>query len=71
MVLLTSPRRVLAGATPNGEVRLADIAQLLSVDFTPGWAIRYAVDRAFLAAGVDRSTTLLTSARWSDLPRSA
>ncbi|WP_322620834.1 LysR substrate-binding domain-containing protein [Streptomyces acidicola] len=24
---------------------------------SPGWAIRYAVDRAFRAAGVDRSTT--------------
>ncbi|MFJ4689352.1 LysR substrate-binding domain-containing protein [Streptomyces sp. NPDC088789] len=57
MVLLAAPRRVLAGATPNGEVRLADIAQLPLVDFTPGWAIRYAVDRAFRAAGVDRSTT--------------
>ncbi|MGW1807106.1 LysR substrate-binding domain-containing protein [Streptomyces sp. NPDC002078] len=56
-MLLAAPRRVLAGATPNGEVRLADIAQLPLVDFTPGWAIRYAVDRAFRAAGVDRSTT--------------
>ncbi|MFE3902012.1 LysR substrate-binding domain-containing protein, partial [Streptomyces sp. NPDC059153] len=43
--------------TPNGEVRLADVARLPIVDFTPGWAIRYAVDRAFRAAGVDRSTT--------------
>ncbi|MFI2203327.1 LysR family transcriptional regulator [Streptomyces sp. NPDC020192] len=57
MVLLAAPRRVLAGATPNGEVRLADIARLPLVDFTPGWAIRYAVDRAFRAAGVDRGTT--------------
>ncbi|MFD8219131.1 LysR substrate-binding domain-containing protein [Streptomyces sp. NPDC059697] len=57
MVLLAAPRRVLAGATPNGEVRLADIAQLPLVDFTPGRAIRYAVDRTFRATGVDRSTT--------------
>ncbi|MFF7987447.1 LysR substrate-binding domain-containing protein [Streptomyces sp. NPDC007901] len=57
MVLLASPPRSLAGATPNGEVHLADVAQLPLVDFTPGWAIRYAVDRAFRAAGVDRGTT--------------
>ncbi|MEV0035901.1 LysR family transcriptional regulator [Streptomyces sp. NPDC050804] len=57
MVLLTSSRRVLAGTTPNGEVRLGDVAQLPLVDFTPGWAIRYAVDRAFRAAGVDHGTT--------------
>ncbi|MEV6181716.1 hypothetical protein ACIHAR_37310 [Streptomyces sp. NPDC052016] len=57
MVLLAAPRRVLARATPNGEVRLADIAQLPVVDFTPGWAIRYAIDPALRAAGVDRSTT--------------
>jgi DNA-binding transcriptional LysR family regulator len=57
MVLLAAPRRVLTGATPTGEVRLTDIAQLPLVDFTPGWAIRYAVDRAFRAAGIDRSTT--------------
>ncbi|MFE7712484.1 LysR family transcriptional regulator [Streptomyces sp. NPDC057486] len=57
MVLLASPRRVLAGATLGGEVRIADIAALPLVDFTPGWAIRHAVDRAFRAAGVDRSTT--------------
>ncbi|MGW1809841.1 LysR substrate-binding domain-containing protein [Streptomyces sp. NPDC002078] len=33
------------------------MAQLPVVDFTPGWAIRHAVDRAFRAAGVDRTTT--------------
>ncbi|NUS12969.1 MAG: LysR family transcriptional regulator [Streptomyces sp.] len=57
MVLLAAPRRDLSGATPDGPVRLADIARLPLVDFTSGWAIRYAVDRAFRAAGVDRTTT--------------
>jgi DNA-binding transcriptional LysR family regulator len=57
MVLLAASGRVLARATPNGEVRLAGIAQLPLVDFTRGWAIRYALDRALRAAGVDRSTT--------------
>ncbi|MEU8540753.1 LysR family transcriptional regulator [Streptomyces sp. NPDC048717] len=57
MVLVASPRRVLAGATADGEVRLADVAALPLVDFTPGWAIRHAVDRSFRAAGVDRGTT--------------
>ncbi|MFJ1535359.1 LysR substrate-binding domain-containing protein [Streptomyces mirabilis] len=57
MVLLAAPRRVLTEASPKGEVRLADFARLPLVDFTPGWAIRYTVDRAFRAAGVDRSTT--------------
>ncbi|MFI9833182.1 LysR family transcriptional regulator [Streptomyces sp. NPDC051913] len=57
MVLLAAPRRDLFGAAPNGPVRLADIARLPLVDFTSGWAIRYAVDRAFRAAGVDRTTT--------------
>ncbi|MDN3023985.1 LysR family transcriptional regulator [Streptomyces sp. S.PB5] len=56
MVLLTAPRRVVPGATPNGTVSLADAARLPLVDFTPGWAIRDAVDRAFRSAGVDRST---------------
>lgn len=57
MVLLAAPGRALPGVTPDGEVRLADVAGLPLVDFTPGWAIRYAVDRAFRAAGVDRGTT--------------
>ncbi|XNR93433.1 LysR family transcriptional regulator [Streptomyces sp. R-74717] len=56
MVLLASSRRLL-GTTPNGEVELAEAARSPLVDFSPGWAIRYAVDRAFRAAGVDRSTT--------------
>ncbi|WP_324785689.1 LysR substrate-binding domain-containing protein [Streptomyces sp. H51] len=57
MVLPAAPRRALAEAAPNGEVRLADVARLPLVDFTPGWAIRYTVDRVFRAAGVDRSAT--------------
>ncbi|WP_406424019.1 LysR substrate-binding domain-containing protein [Streptomyces sp. NBC_01589] len=57
MVLLASSRRVLTGTTPNGEVRLDDVAHLPLGDFTPGWAIRYAVDRAFRAAGINRSTS--------------
>jgi len=57
MVLLASPQRDLAGVRPGGKVSLAEAAQLPWVDFTPGWAIRYAVDRAFRAAGVERATT--------------
>ncbi|WP_225850802.1 LysR family transcriptional regulator [Streptomyces sp. HPF1205] len=57
MVLVASSRRVPPGTAPGGEVELADAARLPLVDFTPGWAIRYAVDRAFRAAGVERSTT--------------
>ncbi|MEU9290011.1 LysR family transcriptional regulator [Streptomyces sp. NPDC048275] len=57
MVLVASPRRVVPGITPAGEATLAEAAQLPLVDFTPGWAIRYAVDRAFRAAGVERVTT--------------
>ncbi|MEV0055942.1 LysR family transcriptional regulator [Saccharopolyspora shandongensis] len=57
MVLVASPERDLAARTSDSTVELAAIAQLPLVEFTPGWAIRYAVDRAFRAAGVDRSTT--------------
>ncbi|MFI1837316.1 LysR family transcriptional regulator [Streptomyces olivaceoviridis] len=57
MVLVASPRRVVGATTPRGEVELADAARLPLVDFSPGWAIRHSVDRAFRAAGVDRSTT--------------
>ncbi|MEV7157623.1 MULTISPECIES: LysR family transcriptional regulator [Streptomyces] len=57
MVLVTSSHRELPGTTPGNEVDLADVARLPLVDFSPGWAIRYAVDRAFRAAGVERSTT--------------
>ncbi|MEU6098253.1 LysR family transcriptional regulator [Streptomyces sp. NPDC047079] len=58
MVLVASPRRQLgAGAPAEATVAWADVARLPLVDFTPGWAIRYAVDRAARAAGVDRGTT--------------
>jgi DNA-binding transcriptional LysR family regulator len=57
MVLVASPRRGLPATQPNDEVDLADLTPLPMVDFSPGWAIRYAVDRAFRAAGVERSTT--------------
>lgn len=57
MVLVASPRRRIAGAEPGGTVDLADVAELPQVEFTPGWAIRDAADRAFRAAGVERATT--------------
>ncbi|MGV9776930.1 LysR family transcriptional regulator [Streptosporangium sp. NPDC003464] len=57
MVLVASPQRDLIVRTAEGRVELAEVARLPLVDFTPGWAIRHAVDRAFRAAGVDRSTT--------------
>ncbi|MFG2955060.1 LysR family transcriptional regulator [Streptomyces sp. NPDC048291] len=61
MVLVASPRRSLTtnGATKGGTgtVDLADVAELPQVEFTPGWAIRDAADRAFRAAGVERATT--------------
>ncbi|WP_406433427.1 LysR family transcriptional regulator [Streptomyces sp. NBC_01589] len=57
MVLVAAPRRVVSGAAVTGSVALADVARLPGVDFTPGWAIRYAVDRAFRAAGIERTTT--------------
>jgi DNA-binding transcriptional LysR family regulator len=57
MVLVTSPGRVLAGAGSDGKIALAEVARLPLVDFTPGWAIRLAVDKAFRAASVERETT--------------
>ncbi|MCC8455654.1 LysR family transcriptional regulator [Streptomyces rochei] len=57
MVVVASPCRELPGTTPDNEVDLADVAQVPLVDFSPGWAIRYAVDRAFRAAGVEHTTT--------------
>ncbi|MFB7470402.1 LysR family transcriptional regulator [Kitasatospora sp. NPDC056184] len=52
MVLVAAPGRL-----PAGPVALDEVAALPLVDFTPGWAIRYAVDRSFRAAGLDRETT--------------
>ncbi|MCX4431087.1 MULTISPECIES: LysR family transcriptional regulator [Streptomyces] len=59
MVLVSAPGRVLggAGAGASGRVTLAEAARLPLVDFTPGWAIRLAVDRAFRAAAVEREST--------------
>ncbi|MQY36525.1 HTH-type transcriptional regulator GltC [Streptomyces sp. RB17] len=57
MVLVVAPGRDLTGGTPEGTVEPETVARLPLVDFTPGWAIRHAVDRAFRAAGVDRTTT--------------
>ncbi|WP_370022797.1 LysR family transcriptional regulator [Planotetraspora sp. GP83] len=54
MVLVASPARVFA---EEDRVTFAQIADLPMVDFTPGWAIRYAVDRAFRAALIERGTT--------------
>jgi DNA-binding transcriptional LysR family regulator len=54
MVLVSSAGSALAG---NGPVTLAEMARFPVVDFTPGWAIRHAVDKAFRAAVVDRSPT--------------
>ncbi|MFD8542176.1 LysR family transcriptional regulator [Streptomyces rubrogriseus] len=57
MVLVTSSRDGLPWTTPNCEVDLTHVAHMPLVDFSPGWAIRYAVDRAFRTAGVERTTT--------------
>ncbi|MEU6646065.1 LysR family transcriptional regulator [Saccharomonospora sp. NPDC046836] len=53
MVLVAAPGREFAGA----EVTFAEAGELPFVDFAPGWAIRDAVDRAFRAAIVERSST--------------
>ncbi|MGW5432918.1 LysR family transcriptional regulator [Streptomyces sp. NPDC004059] len=57
MVLVVAPGRDLAEGAPEGTVEPETVARLPLVDFTPGWAIRHAVDRAFRAAGVERTTT--------------
>ncbi|MEU0040240.1 MULTISPECIES: LysR family transcriptional regulator [unclassified Streptomyces] len=57
MVLVSAPERALAGSGTEGTVTLADAARLPLVDFTPGWAIRLSVDRAFRAAAVEREPT--------------
>lgn len=53
MVLVSAPGR--AFASPD-EVTFSEAGQLPMVDFTRGWAIRYAVDRAFRSAAVERGT---------------
>ncbi|MEU8978087.1 LysR family transcriptional regulator [Streptomyces sp. NPDC048309] len=57
MVLVSAPGRALPGNGPQGTITFADAARLPLVDFTPGWAIRLSVDRAFRAAAVERETT--------------
>ncbi|MFF1653125.1 LysR family transcriptional regulator [Streptomyces sp. NPDC058251] len=57
MVLVSAPARALPGNSPQGTITFADAARLPLVDFTPGWAIRLSVDRAFRAAAVERETT--------------
>jgi DNA-binding transcriptional LysR family regulator len=53
MVLVTAAER----EPPGPVVTLADAARMPLVDFSPGWAIRHSVDRAFRAANVERTTT--------------
>ncbi|MEU0806587.1 LysR family transcriptional regulator [Streptomyces sp. NPDC005970] len=53
MVLTASPAR---GFAQEDRVTFAEIARMPFIDFTPGWAIRGAVDRAFRAALVERGT---------------
>src|SRR2546429_329623 len=51
MVRAAAPARSFA--RPD-EVTFAETADLPFVDFTPGWAVRQAVDRAYRSAGVER-----------------
>ncbi|MFG2477706.1 LysR family transcriptional regulator [Streptomyces fagopyri] len=57
MVLVSAPERALTGSGADGTVTLAEAARMPLVDFTPGWAIRLSVDRAFRAAAVEREPT--------------
>jgi DNA-binding transcriptional LysR family regulator len=52
MLLAASPARAFS---QDDQVTCAEVAGMPFVDFAPGWAIRYAVDRTFRAAGVERS----------------
>jgi DNA-binding transcriptional LysR family regulator len=54
IALITAPNRALPTDRP---LALAEAGALPLVEFPVGWAIRDAVDRAFRAAGVDRTTT--------------
>lgn len=53
MVLAASPARAFPR---DDQVTFAEVARMPFVDFSPGWAIRSAVDRAFRAALVERGT---------------
>jgi DNA-binding transcriptional LysR family regulator len=57
MVALAGPHCDL----PDAPVTLSDLAGHPFVDFAPGWAIRQEVDRAFRAAGVERSSAFETN----------
>lgn len=57
MVVLAGPRSDL----PDAPVALSDLAAHPFVDFVPGWAVRQAVDRAFRAAGVERTSAFETN----------
>jgi DNA-binding transcriptional LysR family regulator len=57
MVALVGPGSDLPGPTAT----LSELARLPFVDFVPGWAVRQAVDRAFRAAGVERTAVFETN----------
>jgi DNA-binding transcriptional LysR family regulator len=57
MVAIVGPHSDL----PDAPVMLAQLARHPFVDFIPGWAVRYEVDRAFRAAGVDRAAVFETN----------
>jgi len=58
MVLAEAPAADGGPAGPAVPVTLAEVAAMPLVDFSPGWAIRHAVDRAFRAASLARTVTL-------------
>ncbi|SEN92568.1 LysR family transcriptional regulator [Actinacidiphila rubida] len=55
MVVVTAPPADALAA--EGPLTLAEVAAMPLVDFTPGWAVRLAVDRAFRAASLERTVT--------------
>jgi DNA-binding transcriptional LysR family regulator len=57
MVALVGPNSGL----PDAPVTLAQLARHPFVDFVPGWAVRHEVDRAFRAAGVERTAVFETN----------
>ncbi|MFJ6084582.1 LysR family transcriptional regulator [Streptomyces sp. NPDC092369] len=55
MVLVTAP--AADDLPPEGPVTLTEAARLPLVDFSPGWAVRHAVDRAFRALSLEHTVT--------------
>lgn len=55
MVVVSAPHGALSH---DAGVRLSAIAGLPLVDFSPGWAVRRSVDRAFRAAHLERAVTV-------------